>query len=799
MAESDPKKVRPFAHSPARPDFESEEDPLVELARIVSEDSGFYARADKSRPPQQPRRDEPIDRNAPSADLESELLQELESSFAPRSSPVPPASRVAAQPPKPPLPADDADDLLRSIEEQLGEFERRSQTTHSPRPEPEMTPELMPEPIRREPAPDSRRAEMDPAEMDSDPYVSASELEDSRPQRRDGNPPRRDDPVEPRPSLHAVESRQPARVPPQRGDVRPTRGPAGAAGRGNPAEHRRPAPVGPRRREASEAEAASRSPAGEGPRRRPARSGFAAGNAAGWREIESGEQPKREPGSAHRRAANVEAPRDLRTTSGDLDEAREPVRQEKPAAASVEADRGHQLEPRYSDPTSGGRWREAEDPEPRKAAPEREVAIAPAQGGGAGGAASDPERRRSGRKGLVTVALVLAVAAIGGAAAYYMRTTEEVGSGPPPVIAAPDGAVKVEAPPEQRAESETVGEAVYSRVAGEASTQGEQVVEGAEEPAEISRIVLPPPPEPEPAPAQPVPVQPTPAQSFAEPQAAPPPAGQNPASAAVAEENLPVGPRRVRTFVVRPDGTISSSEEGAAAASEPAPPPIEQQVASVAAEMTPGDPVRVPTSEVDGSAEIPAEPLTDEPFEASAEPNAASEPTPAPPPEPTPAPAASAPAASAPAASAPAAPEPVPPDAPAASGASGAAAESDASGETPILPDLAATETPSAPPGDLASVSPAEPAASPPVVAADGFVVQVSSQKSEAQAQAAFADLQRRYPSALGGMQPNIQQADLGAKGIFYRVRVGPWPSRAEAIEVCEAMQAAGGSCFVTR
>jgi hypothetical protein len=59
--------------------------------------------------------------------------------------------------------------------------------------------------------------------------------------------------------------------------------------------------------------------------------------------------------------------------------------------------------------------------------------------------------------------------------------------------------------------------------------------------------------------------------------------------------------------------------------------------------------------------------------------------------------------------------------------------------------------------------------------------------------------MQQRFSSVLGDMQPNIQEADLGAKGIYYRVRVGPWAARAEAVQVCESLRSAGGDCIVTR
>jgi cell division protein FtsN len=77
--------------------------------------------------------------------------------------------------------------------------------------------------------------------------------------------------------------------------------------------------------------------------------------------------------------------------------------------------------------------------------------------------------------------------------------------------------------------------------------------------------------------------------------------------------------------------------------------------------------------------------------------------------------------------------------------------------------------------------------------------VQLSSQREEAQAQASLADMQSRYASVIGGVGTNVQRADLGAKGIYYRARVGPFSTRPEAIDVCEKLKAAGATCIVTR
>jgi hypothetical protein len=79
----------------------------------------------------------------------------------------------------------------------------------------------------------------------------------------------------------------------------------------------------------------------------------------------------------------------------------------------------------------------------------------------------------------------------------------------------------------------------------------------------------------------------------------------------------------------------------------------------------------------------------------------------------------------------------------------------------------------------------------------DGFLVQLSSQKSEAEAQSSFRSLQARFPNELSGLQPVIRRADLGSKGVFYRTMVGPFASAYEASQFCANYKAAGGQCVV--
>lgn len=93
------------------------------------------------------------------------------------------------------------------------------------------------------------------------------------------------------------------------------------------------------------------------------------------------------------------------------------------------------------------------------------------------------------------------------------------------------------------------------------------------------------------------------------------------------------------------------------------------------------------------------------------------------------------------------------------------------------------------------------PAAAVPAhsAAAHGEYVQVSSQRSEADAQASFRTLQNKYPKQLGGRQLVIHRADLGAKGVYYRALIGPFAGTSEAVQLCSSLKAAGGSCLIQR
>ena len=72
------------------------------------------------------------------------------------------------------------------------------------------------------------------------------------------------------------------------------------------------------------------------------------------------------------------------------------------------------------------------------------------------------------------------------------------------------------------------------------------------------------------------------------------------------------------------------------------------------------------------------------------------------------------------------------------------------------------------------------------------YVVQVGSKKNQTDALASFADMQQKYPSLLANYRPMVQKADLGAKGVWYRLRIGPIADKTAASKLCTQLKSQG-------
>lgn len=110
-------------------------------------------------------------------------------------------------------------------------------------------------------------------------------------------------------------------------------------------------------------------------------------------------------------------------------------------------------------------------------------------------------------------------------------------------------------------------------------------------------------------------------------------------------------------------------------------------------------------------------------------------------------------------------------------------------------------ETVSTSPGELPSLGnlpvPAEP--SPQFAFSDhgAYLVQLAAFRTQDAAETAWTKIRKKSPALYSGASKRIQRADLGAKGVFYRLRVGAFAERADAVAFCEAVKESGDSCIV--
>lgn len=77
------------------------------------------------------------------------------------------------------------------------------------------------------------------------------------------------------------------------------------------------------------------------------------------------------------------------------------------------------------------------------------------------------------------------------------------------------------------------------------------------------------------------------------------------------------------------------------------------------------------------------------------------------------------------------------------------------------------------------------------------YLVQIAALRTQAAADAAWVSAVGAYPAMYNGAQKRVQRADLGAKGVFYRLRVGAFGERPEAVSFCDALKSQGETCIV--
>jgi len=134
-------------------------------------------------------------------------------------------------------------------------------------------------------------------------------------------------------------------------------------------------------------------------------------------------------------------------------------------------------------------------------------------------------------------------------------------------------------------------------------------------------------------------------------------------------------------------------------------------------------------------------------------------------------------------------PETVPelPVAPSAQAAPAAAASQEPAAETQ------AAETQA----DTTQATTTQTAAAPATQAAGDFAVQLVSLKDSGAAQKEWSRLQGVFPQLLGDKSLLLQSADVAGVGKVYRLRAGPFATRAKAAKVCAQLKSKQQDCLV--
>ena len=83
--------------------------------------------------------------------------------------------------------------------------------------------------------------------------------------------------------------------------------------------------------------------------------------------------------------------------------------------------------------------------------------------------------------------------------------------------------------------------------------------------------------------------------------------------------------------------------------------------------------------------------------------------------------------------------------------------------------------------------------------AGGGYVLQLAARQRRSDAEQAARSVRSRHGGILGGAQPYIVRADIPGKGVYYRVRVGPYRTKAQVSSICAQLKGRGQDCFATR
>ena len=92
----------------------------------------------------------------------------------------------------------------------------------------------------------------------------------------------------------------------------------------------------------------------------------------------------------------------------------------------------------------------------------------------------------------------------------------------------------------------------------------------------------------------------------------------------------------------------------------------------------------------------------------------------------------------------------------------------------------------------------ADAAAATAAATTGAFVVQIGAFKEDAEAAGQWQAFKKKNADLTGALKPDIKRVDLGSKGVWYRLRVGPFETKQNAVAFCEVLRTRGAQCNVT-
>lgn len=374
-------------------------------------------------------------------------------------------------------------------------------------------------------------------------------------------------------------------------------------------------------------------------------------------------------------------------------------------------------------------------------------------------AAYREEDERGGRRWIMPVAAAIGLVLIGGGVyALVSGGSSSTGSnGAPVIISADNDPMKVVPENPGGRVVPNQDKAVYDRVAGGSAADPKQpaLISSNEQPVDVVQRTL-------------IPEQlPLEGENDADMEAAGTPVGEtedprllSPEEKAAQTEGSAatgVSPRKVRTMIVKPDGTLVAQEVEVPAAQPPKADKVEELAAPQTAKPGEGAPAVIAASRVPVAPEQ-AQPQANTPA-AAGKPAAQSA-------------------------------APLPAARPSSQPANVVATVTNQGNVRPAT----APAQPQAAQQQTAAATPA--ATSTP--SAGGYYIQIASLPSQAEAQKSYQNMSAKFGSVIGGRGVDIKAAEIAGKGTFYRVRI-PAGDKNEAVALCEKFRSAGGSCLVAR